>query len=249
MNTFLIGSGAVDGAWTPVVNAVKSCGIEKANSNNINGIFSRVIYRIRRFHDMKHINISELDNSVYNDDIKFLSDVKYKIKNNLIHAHRNGEIFCRDIVDIAFKKHAKNQHNYVITTNWDKSIESFLSKYNTTGTPFYVHGSVDGDIYTPAETGLDPHKTPHESTEQELKHAKFLNILAKETTHLIIIGCALNDLDPELIDLVATGIGNNTILKSITIYDKDQTSANQVKDKLDILIHESKVINIYTPIH
>lgn len=200
--TLLVGAGAVENAWKPVIDAIKTVTSKDISTGDAaNCFFAQMVYLARFYSSINHPDCPT-SLKVIIDNINI---IKKAIAENLKKAQQKGEIKVRpEFKNIVSEFIIKKQNSVaVISTNWDTVIDNEMSRiYRQIGcnlTPvLHIHGDIFSDIYLPTEITAEKYRQTKEESYFGNKHINFRDLL-ENTDELIIYGLSLSPLDAELL--------------------------------------------------
>jgi hypothetical protein len=237
--TLVVGAGAVENAWKPVIKAIRDVANRDVNINNANCFFAQLIYLARFYSNINHFEAAK-NLVVTLDNIKIL---KNQICSNLKLAQENGEIRSRSELKKILSKFITSKGNKatLISTNWDTVIEDEINKiYHLNDEKkiscLHVHGDIDSDIYLPTEITPETYRTEEEEKNFGSKTSLLIKALEKTDT-LLIYGLSLNPLDAELLQVISY---INNVKKIIVIDPKHDDVINNLR----AIIEHSHELNI-----
>lgn len=220
---YLFGTGAVEGAWDPVVRVISKryggSGVDSAIANwwfSVQGRIIRLASSWRamadsdleaRFGPGQHEKTRQAMTAEYEKRRQWFRELKEEIAKELTSAQDRGDLRAREDLLRAVAIDAGERSAAILTANWDLSLEKSLA---TPGgePPEVLH--VHGDIRDP-EGMLLPGEGPEELYRGEVPNARItsaywqaMNIF-KYARRIYVAGLSLSPLDAAL--GVALGIG------------------------------------------
>lgn len=233
----IVGAGAVENAWGPVVRAIQNLFDFPITADGANSYLARLVYLLRWW-SSDHTDFGKNELKKHKE---FLQTVKKSIAEELRRAQLDGEIRPREqfgtIVDFFL---FRNSRKFIfVTTNWDTVIDAaFFKELNRIGVgisqPLHIHGSVD-DIdlmYLPTEVTKEPYRTPDEEIRIGSLHGSIWRAL--EYCHRIVIyGLSLSPLDAELGQILACGFASKTVKEICIVAPDHESIAHRVNLLLD----------------
>jgi hypothetical protein len=201
--TLLVGAGAVENAWQPVINAIKETTNRNIDASNANCFFAQLIYLARFYSTIDHPD-AKYHLQVMLDNIAIL---KEQICHNLKEAQRKSEIKARPELELIISKFitSKNNKAIIVSTNWDTVVENKVNTLyrfpeNKQIPCLHIHGDINSDIYLPSEITTEHYRSKEEDKNFGVKHSDFFRII--ETTDILILyGISLSPLDAELLQV------------------------------------------------
>ncbi len=232
----IVGTGAVENSWNPVIRALKSFSQGKVTEVNANSILARVVYEMR-------LNASgSPDQSLESQGtrlIKRYNSLKSLIASEVSKSELNGELKGRDTFNFIFDKLVIPMSNgfTFFTTNWDNVAENRAKKafgrLRIDIPAFHIHGDCKSgnSLYLPSEVSMEAYRTKNEQRLLVGKHIGMIKAL-QEAKRLILFGVSLSPLDAELSHCIAEGVEHG-LIKEIYIIDPNH---NEVAQLLHVII-------------
>jgi hypothetical protein len=224
---FLVGTGAEEGAWSPVTKAIESLFPRGQAPGDGDGWVNFVMAKMVAVHRAQH-GSGNFGAHGRTD----LQRLKEEIATSLRQAVARGDLRPRP----KFLEVAQDPiwgERVFLTTNWDTSIKSALPGADVR----YIHGSASDPttLYLPSDYAFDP--SHPESTRNKMLLALDGCIQAFwGASTIVIYGLSLDPLDGELAAICATGfqakVTGEEQLKKIVIYDvgnKQQILSDRVR--------------------
>lgn len=243
----IVGAGAVENAWIPVINAIKAFTDLTVDADGANCFFARMIYLLRFYSKIpvtaaqNHLKIS----------IENTQTLKNIISEEIKIAQSSGILKPRNELRKILKKFAfNNTRNSVslISTNWDtvvdQDVEDFLLQiYGGAKTLkcLHIHGSVEfaEHLYLPSETTQENYRSDIENKKMGLNHFRTIQFLEK-ANQILIYGLSLDPLDAELTQVLG-GAALRDNLQGIIIVNPDY---QRIKNHVKVLIFQRTNIKI-----
>lgn len=237
----IVGAGAVQNAWIPVLKALKIATGYDLDADGANCLLARYIYMQRFFSKIPHPD-SKNQLKVW---IRDASIIKRAICGELKLAQKMGVIKpqkeFRKIIERFVTPGAKTRFG-IISTNWDTVIDDDINSllrqlYNDESKMlkcFHIHGSVEYSehLYLPSETTQENYRTDEENKKFGFNHFETMQLL-QEATQIIIYGLSLDPLDAELSQFLGGSFVANTELKEIIIINPDY---ERVRSRVKLLL-------------
>lgn len=239
--TFIVGAGAVENAWNPVIRAINKTEDIETNGDGANFLFARYIYLLKFYSTIakagKHPEMFEIMKSN-------ISVLKNNIADELKKAQNSGEIKPRENFKEIVDKFVMSRVDraYLVTTNWDNVIDLEINKLYRSNNPdtnfniesFHIHGSIDSpnELYLPSEITQEIYRTKEEEIKLGSNHGSLISLLEKGN-RTILYGISLDPLDAELNQTLGAGISSPNIEEIIIINPSHEIVANRVKLLLD----------------
>lgn len=243
----VVGAGAVENAWIPILNAIKTVFKQDVDVDAANCIFARLIYLLRFYSKIpqtgaeKYLNISR-------ENMKIL-------KNTICHeikiTQSKGILKPRNEFRKILKKFAFNgslNRVCLISTNWDTVIDDdaddLLKQIYGSGQTLkclHIHGSVEFSehLYLPSETTQENYRSVTENKKMGLNHFSTMQFL-EQANQVLIYGLSLDPSDAEL-SQVLSGAGLKNNLHEIIIVNPDY---ERIKNRVKALMYPRVNIKI-----
>ena len=244
ITALVVGAGAVENAWAPVLRALQSYHDFPLTADGANAFLARAVYLLRWWaSDNSDRGRNELEKLM-----ALLAQMRNAICAELVLAQKANEIRVRrefaSIVDAMLIQH--NTEFMLVTTNWDDVVGNALSSYlNRTVDckvlPLHIHGSIRDahTLYLPTEVTKEPYRSREEEKAIGGLHGSIWRGL--ERAHRVVIyGLSLSPLDAELGQTLACGFSNNN-LKEVCIVAPDH---EQIAHKVNLLLDRKREIAI-----
>jgi hypothetical protein len=217
---FLVGTGAEEGAWPPVLKAIETL-FPLGQAAGAGGEWGNFVMA-----KLVAVNRAQHASAKYGaHDQRDLQRLRGEIATALRQAVDAGALRLRP----KFLEVAQNPEwgeTVFLTTNWDTSIKNALPSADVR----YVHGSASDPttLYLPSDYAFDPSHA--ESTRSGMLQAQHDCIETLwEASTIVIYGLSLDPLDGELAAICATGfqekVSGEERLKKIVIYDVEAKKA------------------------
>ncbi|MEN0081115.1 hypothetical protein [Flavobacterium lindanitolerans] len=236
----LIGAGAVENAWTPVIKAIKEFMHIETTPDGANFIFANFIYMLRIYAAMGDGEPRApimLDISKRNTYF-----LKEAVAEHLRIAQENNEIKARPALKRILEKFVISDDNDFgfATTNWDKTtdeiIDQEVKRFGITNPPtvFHIHGHMNdcNSLYLPSEFAEETFRTREESKKIGQLHIEGFQFFM-EATHIILYGISLDPLDAELSQMLRSAC-NFDHLKEVTIINLENEK-HRVSERVRLL--------------
>jgi hypothetical protein len=211
----LVGAGAVEGAWAPVLRALRttiSPGLP--DDPDVGNLQMARLVHLLRFAQARNTEV--LPNLLTG-----LKDLRSAIANEIRGATVRRELRARpNFVETMVSLRERIPALRVITTNWDFSVDEALASLAPPLDVLHLHGSIDAPdyLYLPTEISVDA----YHSEEEVYQHARALRLgigAVSGATELIIYGLSLSPLDAELCQLLWLGLEGRAKLEAIRVFD------------------------------
>lgn len=250
ITAFIVGAGAVEGAWGPILDALQPYHDFPLTPDGANAFLARLVYLLRWWSTCKSENApSELIKCR-----KFLIEIRNAICRALKKAEEKGRIKVRaEFEDIVLKNVLYQSSGIMlVTTNWDNVIGKALKRLLNTPQfkfecrPLHIHGSTKTPdvMYLPTEMTIEPYRTRDEEKIIGNLHGAIWRGL--EGCHRsVVYGLSISPLDAELGQILACG-WDNPVLKEIEIIAPDH---DVIAHRVNLLLARKKDIAVkgYNP--
>lgn len=237
----IVGAGAVENAWVPIINAIKVVTGQTVDIDGANCFFARLIYLLRFYSKIPHSNAKTyLKISKENAET-----IKIAICEEIKIAQKNGILKPRNEFRKILKKFALNNYGNsvsLISTNWDTVIDNDVNnllkqiyKGEQTLKCFHIHGSVEfpNHLYLPSETTQENYRSDTENKNFGLNHAKTIQLL-EQANQILIYGLSLDPLDAELSQVLGGASFANNHIQEIIIVNPDH---ERIKNRVKVLLY------------
>lgn len=226
----VVGAGAVENAWEPILDAFKMAFRTKVDIDAANCLFARHVYLLRfysKFPNPKGFNTLE-------EQIETVNFLKGLICHKIDKAQEAGILKPRkEFVDI-FNKFALNNMFGFVSTNWDTVIDKEADRlvkqaYKDIDSAkcFHIHGSIEdpNDLYLPSETTLENYRSDKENEKFGLNHYVTMQFL-NDAHQILLYGLSLDPLDAELSQLLNSVFSTSKILKEVIIINPEYSTVH-----------------------
>nr|WP_298996059.1 hypothetical protein [uncultured Allomuricauda sp.] len=239
--TFVVGAGAVENAWNPVIRAINKIEGIETNCDGANFLFARYIYLLKFYSTIAKAGKYPEMFEMMNTNIRIL---KNNIAEELKKAQNSGEIQPRENFKEIVDKFVMPKENRasLVTTNWDNVIGLEINKIYRSNNPntnfkiesFHIHGSIESpdELYLPSEITQEIYRTKEEEMKLGSNHGSLMSLLEKGN-RTVLYGISLDPLDAELNQTLGAGISSPNIEEVIIINPSHEIVANRVKLLLD----------------
>lgn len=213
----LVGAGAVENAWEPILNMFRPINGYETDADTANFLFAKSICALRLY------SKSSKGAKQLKEEQETVRLMKEVICDSLRLAQKMGLLKPRkEFTAILNKFVLANPNNLFgfVSTNWDTVIDTEADRwvkekyYDIDGAKvFHIHGSIEAHehIYLPSETSAENYRGEEENYNVSHNHYSTYQFLS-EANSIILYGLSLNPLDAELSLLL-----NGTLKTSITI--------------------------------
>lgn len=247
-SALIVGAGAVQHAWSPVIRALQTEFDFPIDGDSANSFFARLVYLLRWWYSTPDNELTRTNQKLHLD---YLNLLKSRITQELLDAQSAGELAVRpqlySVIDhFLIPDRNKNASFMLVNTNWDtvadEATRSHLIKtHNGEVYPLHIHGSVDDHrlIYLPSELTKEPYRTHDEDQLIGSIHGSIMRGL-EDASRVVIYGLSLSPLDAELLQTLAAGFSNDN-LKEVHVVDPDH---KLVAGRVRLLLDPRKTIRL-----
>lgn len=237
---FVVGAGAVENAWAPVLTVFENILGHKIDADGANSFFARLVYLMRFYATGTFPNAKEYSQSFTTQ----VNEIKSQICEALSLAEKNKQIKARkELKDILNKFVFSNVNQAVlITTNWDTVIDNTINELGESNHPksgsdiqsLHIHGSIKSPngLYWPSEVVREPYRTSEEDMEMGSLHGTVWRAI-EECHRTILYGLSLDPLDAELLQTLAAGWSSPNLKEIIIINPEHKKISQRVRLLLD----------------
>lgn len=241
----LVGAGAVENAWEPVLNCFMPINGHETDADTANFLFAKSICAMRLYSKSPK-GIKQLE-----EEQALVMSMKDVICASLKLAQRKGMLKPRKEFEAILNKFVfadlSNLFGFV-STNWDTVIDietERLAKQrykDVAAKVFHIHGSIDDHehLYLPSETSQENYRTDEENDKLGYSHAATYRFL-KEANTIILYGLSLDPLDAELNLLLNGAFKQSKNLREIIIINPHYKN---VRKRVKILLFSRTDITI-----
>ncbi len=257
--TCFLGSGAVVGAWEPVMDAVRSMddfpGV--ASEQAANFVMARVVYLARWVVSDSARRAADQEGAeggfeeAHKDVHAVLTELREKIAERLRTAENAGQLRVRPEFNSVVETFVTGECSMgsFITTNWDRTVADALRSIDDRFEVGFLHGSVADHekLYLPTEIADEPYREQGEAADLAYRHRQLIDHVA-DSTRLVFYGLSVSPLDAELAQMIAAG-AHESPLQEIIVVDPNY---REVAERIGTLVApaaEHVVIKGYHPAH
>lgn len=199
----LVGAGAVENAWEPLLNCFSQINGPETDSDTANFLFAKSICALRLYSKLPE-GAQQLK-----EEQETVSLMKEVICDSLKQGQQTGVLKPRKEFDAILNKFVLCNPNNLfgfVTTNWDTIIDAEANRWVKekywdieNAHVFHIHGSIEAheSLYLPAETSMENYRSDDENNKLGYNHFTTLDFL-KEANTIILYGLSLDPLDAEL---------------------------------------------------
>ena len=240
-SALIVGAGAVQHAWTPVIRALQPDFGFPIDGDSANSFFARLVYLLRWWYATPD---NELTRTNRKQTLDYLNLLKSRIAQELSDSQKSGELTVRPqflgVIDrLLLPDRSKNASFMLVNTNWDtvadEAIRSHLIKtHDGEVYPLHIHGSIDDErlIYLPSEWTKEPYRAPEEDQQIGGIHGSIMRGL-EDASRVVIYGLSLSPLDAELMQTLAAGFSNDNLAEIHVVVPDHKLVAGRVRLLLD----------------
>lgn len=237
----VVGAGAVENAWNPVIRAVNRTLNINTDADGANFLFARHIYLFRFYAKVA-------SNGSYKEFLDIMksniSILKENIANELKSAQKNGEIRPRRNFKEIVEKFVTPDIDkaFLVSANWDEVIDKEINRLYSSNYPrpnsqiecFHIHGSIHSpeELYLPSEITQENYRTWDEESRMGRNHESLMSLL-HGANRIVLYGISLDPLDAELNQTLAAGWASPKIEDIIIVNPSHEKVAKRVKLLLD----------------
>lgn len=227
---FLVGSGAEDGSWQPITNAIRRADrhapVGDANADHANFWMAKLI-ALRRAAFAAKGRDANVTNS-------WVEDMHQRLRENiceeLASAESSGSLTLRDSFRAVIGRPDWGTHRVVLTTNWDHLAERVVRAEVK-----HIHGSISEwkSLFLPTDYSFDPSHAAETREQMYEAQDKAIRYLWR-ARQVCIFGLSLDPLDAELALIVATGLRHAPSLERICIVNRE-SEEKKLRDRVALL--------------
>lgn len=233
----IVGAGAVQNAWAPVLRALQPYYDFPLTSDGANSVLARIVYLLRWW-SQNQSPVAEGQLKVHKE---LLVEIRRAISQELKAAQGQGELTVRpefeSVIDAMLMAHSTSF--MLVTTNWDTVVPDALSRHlnrtsNGTVTRLHIHGSIANPdtLYLPTEVTFEPYRTHAE--DQTIGGLHGISWRGLEKAHrAVVYGLSLSPLDAELAQTLAAGWSNPNLREINVVAPDHELVAHRVNLLLD----------------
>jgi len=247
LTTLIVGAGAVENAWKPVISAF---GVDSAvkTPDQANFTLARIVY-LMRFAANNNLDDSRDDIKTFKKDMRL---IKEAIGYELVEAENQNLIRARPELENILLQHVlvDTKNLMLINVNWDKVIEHEIEQImsrrapNFKLHPIHIHGSTDStaNLYLPSEIVNEPYRSEEERKELGEYHAASLAAV-EAANRIVLYGLSLDPLDAELNSILYSGCFEENTREIIVINPDHENVCNRLLTMIQIG-HKLKVYGV-----
>ena len=252
ITTLIVGAGAVENAWSPIVKALNNFHHVPMTADGSNAFLARLIYLLRWY------SASETPEGkqAYKETLAMLTKIRSSICRELRKAEEKGQIRVRPEFEEVIKSRILPYSSKIllVTTNWDNVVGRYLSKILNTKVvkfevrPQFIHGSYNTPnlLYLPTEMTKEPYRTKGEEMRIGKTHGAIWRAMEK-TNRSVVYGLSISPLDAELSQILACG-WSSPLMRELEIITPDHALvAHRAKLLLDPRYNNNIIVRGYSP--
>ncbi len=218
----LVGAGAVENAWEPILNIFRGINNNETDPDSANFLFAKSICALRLYSKFPK-GAKQL-----NEEQELVSSMKEVICDSLKQAQKAGKLKPRKEFTTMLDKFVLCNPNNLfgfVTTNWDTVIDAEADRWvkekylDIEGAKvFHIHGSIEAHehLYLPSETSKENYRGDAENDRLGYAHFAIYKLL-KDANIIILYGLSLDPLDAELNLLLNGTFANNKTIREVII--------------------------------
>lgn len=245
--TCIIGTGAVEGAWDPVLSAVRDIAEFRhvETPDGANAAMARLVFLARNIETWKQAEVGDDRGDLAKENVaQVMGQLRSRISENLKRAHGAGTVRVRHAFRRVIREFLEREVDaaYFLTTNWDPAVEVALGDIEPSYRPMYIHGSTQDPscMHLPAEVASEPYRTVVERDKSLHLHRQVMNCV-DESTHLVLYGLSLSPLDAELSQMIASGTHKSGILKITVVDPRFIEVIERVRSLIDLTVSRVEI--------
>lgn len=242
----LVGAGAVENAWEPVLDCFRPINGHDTDADTANFLFAKSICAMRLYSKTpKGAPMLQQEQEV----VKLMKDV---VCDSLKLAQKSGKLKPRKEFEAILNKFVFSDPSNLfgfVSTNWDTVIDAeanrlVKAKYKDIEnvTVFHIHGSIESHehLYLPSETSMENYRSDEENDKLGYAHYATNKFMSAAKT-IILYGISLDPLDAELSLLLSGVFSAGTSVKEVIIINPDH---QKVRKRVQILLYRKTGIVI-----
>lgn len=234
----LVGAGAVENAWEPVLNCFRAINGHETDSDTANFLFAKSVCAMRLY------SKSSKGSKQLQEEQETVRMIKDVICDSLKLAQKKGLLKPRKEFTAVLDKFVLCNPNNLfgfVTTNWDTVIDAeadlwVKEKYLDieSAKVFHIHGSIEAheNIYLPSETSMENYRSDDENDKVGYAHFATYELM-KEANVIILYGLSLDPLDAELSLLLDGTFASSKALREVIIVNPNY---QVVRKRVNILL-------------
>lgn len=233
----VVGAGAVEKAWNPVLRVLQRYHDFPLTPDGANSFFARLVYLLRWWASSP----GELSSQELRKHQELLQEIRSTVATELKEAERSGEIRARAGLESLLRTLLipYSQQFVLVTTNWDtvvpRSIEDLMKQdYELQLRPLHVHGSTadPNTLYLPSEMTKEPYRSESQEMSIGSMHGSVWRAL-EQSHRIVLYGLSVDPLDAELGQTLACGFSNPLLEEILIVNPEHETVAHRVNLLVD----------------
>lgn len=218
----LVGAGAVENAWEPVLNCFREINGPETDSDTANFLFAKSVCAMRLY------SKSPKGSKQLQEEKETVNMIKDIICDSLKLAQKKGVLKPRKEFRAVLDKFVLCNPNNLfgfVSTNWDTVIDAEADRWVKDkyldierAKVFHIHGSIEAHehLYLPSETSMENYRSDDENDKIGYAHFATYELL-KEASVIILYGLSLDPLDAELSLLLNGTFASSKTLREVII--------------------------------
>jgi hypothetical protein len=222
----LVGAGAVENAWQPIINSFELIYGKETDADSANFLFAKSICAMRLYSKSPK-GVKQLK-----EEQETVSMMKEIICDVLKHSQKTGVLKPRkEFTKMLDKFVLCNPNNLFgfVSTNWDTVIDTEADRWVKekyvdieSAKVFHIHGSIEAheSLYLPSETSMENYRSDTENDKVGYDHFTTFQLMS-EANVIILYGISLDPLDAELNLLLNGAFTKGKSIKEVIIINPD----------------------------
>jgi hypothetical protein len=214
----IVGTGAVSGAWDPVLRALQTNGFpDVVSADGANFALARMVYIGRGICLRKELKDAPAILASYKAKLIGLRRA-ITLELGIAREHLRVRPPFRDVMEQVVRWPAA-QVTFA-TTNWDDAVARALAELDPQIRCHHLHGTCDDPerLYLPTEIVEEPYRDDSEASELQTRR-KHLTYHVDKAHRIVLYGVSLSPLDVELAQILASGMAGRTSVRELRIVD------------------------------
>lgn len=245
ITALIVGAGAVENAWKPVLKALQPHFPMPLTSDGANAYLARFVYLLRWWSAVD----TELGKKSHAEVLKGFKEIREAIASEIMFSQKSGEIRQRPELLKIFDQFIANPGGkfILVSTNWDTVVETAIHKhlerdFECSINTIHIHGvaSDPTHMYLPTEVTKEPYRTKDEDLKIGGLHGSTWKTL-ETATRVVVYGHSLSPLDAELCQILACGWSSH-VLKEIIVVDPRH---EEVAQRINVLLDRRFSISVW----
>lgn len=235
----LVGAGAVENAWEPILNCFREINGDETDSDTANFLFAKSVCAMRLYSKSTKGSIQLQEEK---ETVSMMKDI---ICDSLKLAQKKGELKPRkEFTAILDKFVLSNPNNLFgfVSTNWDNVIDIVADRWVKenyldieSAKVFHIHGCIEAHehIYLPSETSMENYRSDDENHKLGYDHFTTYQFMS-EANVIILYGLSLDPLDAELSLLLSGAFTKGNSIKEVLIINPDY---GKIRKRVKLLLY------------